>query len=89
MTHHPRLTYHRGITMHNLPVGGDIMGGLFALAIILIFLVGIPFGFWFLVGAAMLGALLSVFIFYWHRRHKVEIDDLSALKEPSDKAPKI
>lgn len=88
MAHHPSLTYHRGITMHKLPIGGDIMGGLFTLAIVLIVLVGVPLAPWFLLGVAVLGAIMSVFIVLWHRRHKVEIDDLSALEESTNKTPK-
>jgi hypothetical protein len=88
MAYHPRFTYHRGITMHKLPVGGDIMGGLFTLAIVLIVVFGIPLGPWFLLAAAVLGAILTVFIVCSHQRHKVEIDDLAALEESIDKTPK-
>ena len=88
MAYHPGVTHHRGITMHKLPVGGDVMGALFAVAVVLIVVVGIALAPWFLLGAIVLGAILSVFIFRWHRGHKIEIDDLSALVESEDKTPK-
>jgi len=89
MDHHCNLTYHRGITMHKLPIGGDIMGGLFTLAIILIVLFGVSLAPWFLLVVGVLGAIMSIFIIYWRREHKVEIDDLSALEESTNKTPKI
>ena len=88
MAYHPGVMHHRGITMHKLPVGGDVMGAVFVIAVILIAIVGIALAPWFLLGAIALGAILSVFIFRWHRGHKIEIDDLSTLTESEDKAPK-
>ena len=88
MIHYPRMSYHRGITMHKLPVGGDVMGGLFALAVILIVLFGIPLAPWFLLAVGVLALIMSGFFIHWHRRHKIEIDDLSALTESRDKTPK-
>jgi formate-dependent nitrite reductase membrane component NrfD len=88
MAYHYNVLHHRGITMHKLPVGGDVMGGLFAVAVVLMVLVGISIAPWFLLGAIGLGAIVSVFVIHWHRGHKIEIDDLSALIESKDKTPK-
>jgi Flp pilus assembly protein TadB len=89
MAYHPSETFHRGITMHRLPVRGDIMGALFAVAVVLMVLVGVPLGPWFLIAAIVLGVILSIFILRWNRRHKIEIDDLSALEESTDRTPKL
>jgi hypothetical protein len=43
---------HRGITMHQLPVGGDFPGLLFAVGCALIFLLAIP-ALWYVLGAAV------------------------------------
>jgi hypothetical protein len=83
------MTYHRGITMHKLPVSGNVMGAVFAIAVILMVVMGVPQLRWVLAGAALLGAILSIFIFRWNRGHKIEIDDLSVLAESRDRTPKI
>jgi len=43
---------HRDITMHELPVGGNIMGIVFAVGSVLIFLLAIP-ALWFVTLAAI------------------------------------
>jgi hypothetical protein len=88
MARHTSFAYHPGITMHRLPVGGNIMGAVFVIAVILMILFRVQPAFWFLLGAVVLGAIMSVLIVRWHRRHKIEIDDLSALVESTDKQPK-
>jgi UDP-N-acetylmuramyl pentapeptide phosphotransferase/UDP-N-acetylglucosamine-1-phosphate transferase len=46
--------WHPGITMHKIPVAG-IGGMIFAVGIIALALVGLPFAKWFLLGAVVLG----------------------------------
>jgi len=46
---------HPGITMHRIPVAG-IGGFIFAVGIVVLAVVGLPFAKWFLVGAVILGA---------------------------------
>lgn len=48
---------HRGITMHRLPVGGNVPGLIFAVGSVLIFLFAIP-SLWYVVGAALVVGLL-------------------------------
>lgn len=48
---------HRGITMHQLPVGGDFPGIIFAVGSALIFLLAIP-ALWFVTLAALAAGLL-------------------------------
>jgi hypothetical protein len=75
--------------MHKLPVSGNIPGTIFAISVVLMVVAGIALARWFLLGAAVLGAIGSVFIIRSHRRHNVEIDDLSALEESTDRTSKI
>ena len=89
MAHRNSFAYHPGITMHKLPVGGNIMGAVFVIAVVLLILFRVSLALWFLFGAAVLGSITSIFIIRWHRRHKIEIDDLTALLEPTDKTPKV
>ncbi len=51
---------HPGISIHRIAVGGDIMGALFAIGSVLIFVVGVPLGPWFLLGSILLGTVLAV-----------------------------
>jgi hypothetical protein len=46
---------HPGITMHRIPVAG-IGGFIFAVGIVVLAVVGLPFAKWFLLGAIILGA---------------------------------
>ena len=63
---------HRGITMHELPVGGGFPGLLFAVGSALIFLFAIP-ALWFVVGAALVvGLILAVLLPFFHRVHPHE-----------------
>ena len=48
---------HRGITMHEMPVGGSFPGLLFAIGSALIFLFAIP-ALWYVVAAAAVVGLL-------------------------------
>jgi hypothetical protein len=89
MAHRTSFAYHPGITMHKLLVGGNLMGAVFVIAVVLLILFRVPLALWFLLGAAVLGAIMSVFIIRWHGRHKIEIDDLSALVASTDKTPKV
>jgi hypothetical protein len=74
--------------MHKLSVGGDIMGTVFAVGVVLMFAVGIPLARWFLLGAALFGGLISVFMIRAHRRHAVEITDLSVLERTTETSEK-
>ena len=78
------MARHPGISMHKLPVGGDIMGTVFAVGVVLMFVVGIPLARWFLLGAVLLGGVVGVFMMRSHRRHSVEITDLSALQDDTE-----
>jgi hypothetical protein len=50
------VSRHPGITMHKMPVAGSVGGFIFAVGIVVLAVVGLPFAKWFLLGAVILGA---------------------------------
>ena len=50
---------HRGITMHHLPVGGDVPGIVFAVGSALIFLFAIPALWYLTLGALVVGLVIA------------------------------
>ncbi len=46
---------HPGITIHKMPIAGSIGGFIFAVGIVVLAVVGLPFAKWFLLGAVILG----------------------------------
>jgi hypothetical protein len=67
---------HPGISIHRIAVGGGIMGAVFAIGTVLIFVVGVPLGPWFLAGSILLGTAVAATLYVWHKRNPVEITDL-------------
>jgi cell division protein FtsW (lipid II flippase) len=57
---------HPGINMHNLPVGGGIMGILFAIGSAVIFLLGFPTLWYFVAFSAGLGVAVAAIIHFVH-----------------------
>lgn len=70
------LERHPGISIHRMAIGGGIMSALFAIGTVLIFVIGIPLGPWFLVASVILGSAIAVTLYVWHKDHPVEIVDL-------------
>ena len=70
------LERHPGITMHRIAVGGSIMGAVFALGTVLIFVIGLPASRWFLLGSALLGTGVAAVLYFWHKNNPVELADL-------------
>ena len=62
--------------MHRIAVGGGVMGALFAVGTVLIFVIGIPFGGWFLLASILAGTFVAVVLYTWHKKHPVEVTDL-------------
>ena len=81
------MARHPGISMHKLPVGGNVMGAVFVIGVVVMFLVGIPLARWFLLGGIVLGGLLAMVFAAFHKRRSVEITDLSGV-EGQDRAGK-
>ncbi len=70
------LERHPGITMHRMAVGGGIMGALFAIRTVLIFVIGLPVSRWFLLGSVLLGTGVAALLYVWHKNNPVELADL-------------
>ena len=67
---------HRGITMHQIPVGSGFPGLLFAVGSALIFLFAIP-ALWVVVAAALVvGIILAVVLPIFHNAHPDETAQL-------------
>jgi len=73
-------TYHRGISIHHIPVEGAV-GLLFVFATVSIFGVGIASVREMLVVTIPLGIFLSGILIYWHRYHPVKIQALDLHKQ--------
>ena len=70
------LERHPGISMHRIAVGGGVMGALFAVGTTLIFVIGVPFGGWFLLASIELGTGVAAVLYAWHKKHPVDMIDL-------------
>ena len=68
---------HRGITMHEMPVGGSFPGLLFAIGSALIFLFAIPALWYVVAGATVVGLLVAAFLAIFREHHRDEIDKLT------------
>ena len=80
---------HRGISIHRIAVGRGVMGALFAIGTVLIFVAGLPLGPWFLLVSILLGTAVAGGRYVWHKHHPVEIADLHhppPLTHPNDRS---
>ena len=68
---------HRGITMHEMPVGGSFPGLLFAVGSALIFLFAIPALWYVVVAATVVGLIIAALLSIFHRYHKSEIEQFT------------
>jgi hypothetical protein len=62
--------------MHRIAIGGGVMGAVFAIGTVLIFVIGVPFGGWFLLASVVAGACVGTVMHAWHGNHPVEVIDL-------------
>jgi hypothetical protein len=70
---------HPGINMHKLPVGGGFIGLLFAVGTAVIFILGFPTLWYFVVLSAMLGIAIALMIRFIHQRTSDRSKPLSIL----------
>ena len=68
---------HRGLTMHELPVGSNVPGLVFAVGSALVFLLAIPALWYVIAAAAIIGVLVSAFLQLFYRRHTNETERLT------------
>jgi UDP-N-acetylmuramyl pentapeptide phosphotransferase/UDP-N-acetylglucosamine-1-phosphate transferase len=76
MTEQKGGRWHPGITIHKIPVAG--VGGLiFAVGIMVLAVVGLPFAKWFLLGAVILGlAVLGILRLFRKLYPKTEVEEV-------------
>lgn len=74
---------HPGISMHKLPVGGGFVGFLFAAGSALIFVLGFPALWYFVLFAALLGLGIAVLLGMVHERRSDRDRPLSILTAPA------
>ena len=82
------MAFHPGITLHKLPVHYSWMVAVLLIAVVWLFVAGMPSLKGVILGTVVLGAVICILLFRWNREHKIEINDLSILEEPADKTPK-
>jgi len=68
---------HRGVTMHEMPVGANVPGIVFAIGSVLIFLLAIPALWYVIVAAAIVGLLISAFLQFFYRNGPDETERLT------------
>jgi hypothetical protein len=73
----PSENPHRGITMHQLPVAGNIPGLVFAVGSALIFLFAIPALWYVLVAAVVIGLVIAAVLQVLHQERPDETARLS------------
>jgi len=69
------MDWHEGPNISKIPVKG-IMGAVFTVAIVFMFLVGVPHARLFVLISAPLGVIVGVVLYIWHKRRPVEIIDI-------------
>src|SRR5262252_1740226 len=70
---------HPGINMHKIPVGGGIIGLLFAIGTAVIFILGFPTLWYFVAFSAGLGIAIALIIRFMHQRTSDRNKPLSIL----------
>ena len=68
---------HRGITMHEMPVGGSFPGLLFAIGSALIFLFAIPALWYVVAAAAVVGLVIAAVLSILHSTRPTETERLT------------
>ena len=76
---------HPGINMHKLPVGGGFIGLLFAVGTAVIFILGFPTLWYFVVFSAGLGVITALMIRFVHQRTSDQSKPLSILTTENSK----
>ena len=67
---------HPVITIHKMPVAGSVGGFIFAVGIVVLAVVGLPFAKWFLLGAMILGIGVVAILRFVRRLHpQTEVEE--------------
>jgi len=69
------MDWHEGPNISKIPVKG-LMGAVFTIGIVFMFLVGVPHARLFALVSVPLGVIVGVGLYLWHRRKPVEVIDI-------------
>ncbi len=68
---------HPGITIHKMPVAGTVGGFIFAVGIVVLAVIGLPFAKWFLLGAVILGVGVVGILRFLRKLHpQTEVEEV-------------
>lgn len=82
------MAQHHSVTLHGLHLSENSMGVIAVISIAVLFALSVFHIFWFVLGTVALAIALCIFLFRWHRQHKLEFNDLSMLEDLKEKTPK-
>ena len=82
------MAHHHSMSMHKPHLGGNAMWVFLAIGIVLLIGLSLLSVQWFIIGIIIFAAVMCVFLFRWHKQHKLEFNDLSSLEDLTDKNPK-
>jgi len=69
------MDWHEGPKMSKIPVKG-IMGAVFTIGILFMFLVGLPQARFFALISIPIGVIVGIVLYVWHKRRPVEVIDI-------------
>ena len=69
------MDWHGGPDISKIPVKG-VMGAVFTIGIVLMFLAGLPHARLFVLISVPLGVVIGVVLYFWHKRRPVEYTDI-------------
>ncbi len=64
------------INISRIAVGGGVAGAIFAIGCTCLFLIGVPFARWFLLGAVPFGLLVALILFLLHKYKPVRLTEV-------------
>lgn len=74
------MDWHEGPDISKIPVKG-VMGAVFTVGIVLMFLAGVPHARLFALISLPLGVIVGVVLYLWHKRRPVDYTDIYPLRE--------
>ncbi len=75
------MDWHEGPNISKIPVKG-VMGAVFTIGIVLMFLAGVPHARLFVLISVPLGVIVGIVLYLWHKRKPVEYTDIDPHGRP-------
>lgn len=76
------------VSLQKPHVGGNRLVWIMTLGVVLFLALSFFSVYWFVLGIVLLGVIMCVFLFKWHKQHKLEFNDLSALEDLKKETPR-